>query len=82
MEDRPAGKENSITKEFRAILATSSEDNKSSSPYSTGKSDNSKNVRDNNILGSAINDIGQDSLIKGLIYSEILGQPKCKRRGW
>lgn len=33
------------------------------------------------ILSKAIAEIDQESLIKGVIYSEIFGQPKCRRRG-
>ncbi|MDF2988319.1 MAG: hypothetical protein K0R50_3829 [Eubacterium sp.] len=36
---------------------------------------------DRDILSRAISDISQESLVQGLIYSEIFGRPKCKRSG-
>ncbi len=36
---------------------------------------------DRDILSRALADISQESLVQGLIYSEIFGLPKCKRRG-
>ncbi len=36
---------------------------------------------DRDILSRALADISQENLVQGLIYSEIFGLPKCKRRG-
>lgn len=39
------------------------------------------NTENRDVLSKALEDIDQESLIKGVIYSEIFGQPKCRRRG-
>ncbi len=70
-------KDNSITEEFRKVIADGTKRSKISS---TSKFNGNEN--DNNILDNAFKDLSQESLVQGMIFSEIFGQPKCKRRGW
>lgn len=76
MEDRKKnGKENNVTKDFREIIQSGKNSQR-------GKKTSQNTPQDNrDILSKAVNDITQESLIQGLIYSEIFGLPKCKRRG-
>lgn len=69
--------DNSITEEFRKVVADGTKQLKVNST-----SDYIQNEKENNMLGKAFKDLSQESLVQGLIFSEIFGQPKCKRRGW
>ena len=78
MEDeKSTEKVNNITLEFRKVIEAEKIQkirNNVSQNNQTGKSDN-------DILSRLMADISQESLVQGLVYSEIFGQPKCKRRG-
>lgn len=37
--------------------------------------------KNNDIPSNSLLDISPENILRGLIFSEILGRPKCKRRG-
>ncbi|OPX42143.1 hypothetical protein CLHUN_39290 [Ruminiclostridium hungatei] len=84
MTDRKSEQdESSITEKFRRFMEDErlQKNRKSTVPESRNLRTAKEDTENDEILSRIIADVSCEILVQGLVYSEVFGLPRCKRRG-